>query len=259
MKEKPIAFFDSGIGGLTVFKQLKELLPNENYIYFGDLKNIPYGEKSKEELVNFSKIILDFFEEKNIKAAVMACNSTSANAYEEVKNDYDFNIYPIIQTCAKEIASLPIKNIGVFATEATIKSNAYKNELKKYNPSLEIIEIACPEWVNIVEKKKQNEAESINLVKKYLDEMQKNKPDKIILGCTHYPYLMEILKTFAKEDLFIDPAQIFAQSIKKDLEEKSLLSFGCKGSEEFFVSKNPEQFKDSASVFYDLKTLPKLV
>lgn len=254
-----IGFFDSGVGGLTVFDKVKKLLPNEDYLYFGDLKNIPYGEKSKENLLKIADSIFKFFETKKVKAVIMACNTTSANTYEELKDKYNFKIYPIIQSCASLIAKLPIQKIGVFATEATIKSGVYARELKKYNPNLEVFEMSCPPWVNIVETKAQNEPESINLVNYYLSKMLQNKPDKIILGCTHYPYLMDILGEFAPKEMFIDPAEYFAEFIKKDLEKNNLLNNKKIGSEEFFVSANPENFKEASSMFYPVKKLPTLI
>lgn len=254
-----IAFFDSGVGGLTVFEKLKKLLPNENYLYFGDLKNIPYGSKSKEELLKIADSIFKFLESKDVKAVVMACNTTSANTYEELKNNYGFKIYPIIQSSARVIAQMPIKKIGVFATEATINSGAYARELEKYNPHLEVFEMSCPPWVGIVEEQLQDKPESIEIIQSSLNKMLENEPDKIILGCTHYPYLLDVLARFVSKDKFIDPALYFAEFIKADLSANGLLNDGNVGSEEFLVSANPEQFKSAASMFYPLKNLPELV
>lgn len=259
LKQKKIAFSDSGIGGLTVFKKLKELLPNEDYIYFGDLKNVPYGEKSKEELIKIADKIFKFLESKDIKALVMACNTTSANAYEELKDKYNFKIYPIIQSCASIIAKLPIKKVGLLATEATIKSGVYAKELKKYNPNLEVFEASCPPWVGIVEEGRQKEAKSVACVESYLGKILHNYPDKIILGCTHYPYLLDVLAKFTPKDMFIDPAQYFAEFIKNDLAVNDLLNDSNRqGREEFYVSADPENFKKSAASFYSLKQVPVL-
>lgn len=251
-----IAFFDSGVGGLTVLDKMKKILPNENYLYYGDLKNFPYGEKSKEELIEIADKIFKFFETQNVKAVVMACNTTSANTYDDLKGKYNLKIYPIIQSCASIIAKLPISKVGVFATEATIKSGVYGNELRKHNPSLEVFEISCPPWVKIVEEKTQDKQESIECIKSYLDNMLQNNPDKIILGCTHYPYLLDILSKFAPRDLFIDPAEYFAAFIKSDLGVNNLIKETGTGSERFFVSANPESFKQASSVFYPIQELP---
>ena len=138
LEELPIGFFDSGVGGLSVYSKFRNILPSENVIYFGDLKNLPYGNKSKDELIGFAKNILDFFQTKNVKAVVIACNTSSALAYESIKKDYDFNIYPIIQSCAKVISSMDIKRIGVFATQGTVNSGAYKKEIIKYNSKVNV-------------------------------------------------------------------------------------------------------------------------
>jgi len=256
---KPIALFDSGVGGLTVFEKVKKLLPNEDYLYFGDLKNIPYGEKSKEELIVIADEIFKFFETKGVKAVIMACNSTSANTYEVLKDKYSFRIYPIIQACASVIAKLPAEKIGIFATEATIKSGVYGCELKKYNPKLEVFEMSCPPWVKFVEEKTQDSPKNIECIKSYLDKMMVSNPDKIILGCTHYPYLLDILSTFALREMFIDPSEYFAAYIKEDLSINDMLSDNQNGTEHFFVSANPESFKTASSMFYEVKELPTLV
>ncbi|MCM1072628.1 MAG: glutamate racemase [Bacteroides sp.] len=250
-KESPIGFFDSGVGGLSVYSRFRSALPCENTIYFGDLKNLPYGNKSQTELIGFARNILDFFKSKDVKAVVIACNTSSALAYDYVKDAYDFKIYPIIQSCSKVIAKMNLNKIGVFATEGTVKSGAYPRELGKYNPSLEVRAIACPNWVSIVEGVNGVNAELD--IKTHLEEMSEFNPDKIILGCTHYPYLLDKLSKYAPKDLFIDPAEIFVEYIKDDLE---LNDSNSEGSEEFFVSAEPESFLRNSKLFYDVKTLP---
>lgn len=260
MNENPIAFFDSGVGGITVFKQLKQILPNENYMYYGDLKHIPYGEKSNAELLDYTTKVFKFFEEKEAKAVVMACNTTSAAVYDKVKDKFEFKIYPIIQSSAGVIAHLPVKKIGVFATEVTINSNAYQIELKKHNPNLEVVGIACPEFVKIVEEKRQKDEKSQKIIKFYMEQMLKTTPDIIVLGCTHYPYLLDEFSKFAPKDMFINPAKDFADFIKNDLEKNNLLNPSNKeGYEKFYVSANPEAFKDAAQTFYPIKEIPQLV
>lgn len=258
--KKKLAFFDSGVGGVTVFKQVKALLPKEDYIYFGDMKNLPYGEKSKKELIEITDKIFKFFETQDVKAVIMACNTTSANTYDDLKDKYSFKIYPIIQSCASVIAKLPIKKIGILATDATIKSGAYGRELKKHNPKLEVFESGCPPWVGIVEDNKQKELKSVACVESYLGKMLYNFPDKIVLGCTHYPYLMDVLAKFTSKDMFIDPSVYFAEFIKNDLAKNGLLNKKItEGSEEFFVGAYPEKFKETASRFYPIKELPKVI
>ncbi len=256
----PIGFFDSGVGGLTVFSKVKKLLPCENYIYFGDTKNMPYGEKTPERLIELTREAFEFFQNKGVKAVVMACNTTSAVAYEAVKDDYDFVVYPIIQSVAKIIAERRFERIGVFATPATINSHAYVSQIKKYNDNVEVLEVACPEWVKIVEQNRLEEAESRELVSERLSMMKEFAPDKIVLGCTHYPYLMGILNEFLSAEKFIDPSKDFAEFICSDLEKRGLLDVKkTSGKEKFFVSVEPEKFQQSGRVFYELSKLPQVI
>lgn len=218
---------------------------------------MPYGEKTKEQLINFSRGIFNFFERKGVKAVVMACNTTSAVTYDILKNDFDFKIYPIIQSVTKIFAELQVKKIGVLATHATVNSHAYKNGINKINPDIEVIEHACPEWVKIVENKLENKPESINSIRTDLTAVLNQNPGKIILGCTHYPYLINILKQFAPEELFINPAEAFAKYIKSDLEKSGLIAANKTGTEKFFVSGNPQNFINAASIFYKIKEQPQ--
>jgi len=252
----PVGFFDSGVGGLSVYARFKKLLPYENTLYFGDLANMPYGSKTKEQLVSYARNILDFYKEKCVKAVVIACNTSSAQAYDVIKDEYDFKIYPIIQSCAKVIASGNYKKIGVFATEATVKSGVYTRELCKYNQDLLVQEIACPNWVPIVESSNYKDEKAIFDVKSQLEQMLRFSPDKIILGCTHYPYLKGLLTQFAPDNLFIDPAEIFVKFIENDM---PLNASGIQGTEEIFVSANPESFMEHSKIFYGVKKLPTLI
>ncbi len=256
----PIGFFDSGVGGLTVYSKFREKFPNENCLYYGDTAHLPYGNKSKDELISYARHIMDFFKSQNVKAVVIACNTSSSAAYDTIKNEYDFKIYPIIQCCAKIIGEMPIKRLGIFATEATIKSGVYESEIKKYNSSMEIYPQSCPNWVNIVESKGQDDSQNIKIIYEDLCRMLVHNPEKIILGCTHYPYLKIILSMFAPYYMFIDPADFFVDYIGKDLRLSGLQNNSeDKSYEKIFVSANPEQFKVAAEMFYKLKEIPKLV
>lgn len=258
-KIAPIAFFDSGVGGLTVYSKFRKLLPTENCIYFGDLKHLPYGNKTKEELITYSRNIFNFFKSQNVKAVVMACNTSSAATYSTVAQEYDFKIYPIIQSCASIIAKLPISRLGIFATESTISSGVYPSEINKYNPSINVFSQSCPEWVNIVESTTQTEPKKMDIIKADLEKMLINNPDKIVLGCTHYPYLLDVLSKFSGKNLYIDPAEYFVEYIKSDLAENDLLNESSEqGTEEFYVSANPEQFETSAKMFYNATNTKKI-
>lgn len=256
----PIAFFDSGVGGLTVLNKVKKILPNENFIYYGDTLHVPYGEKSKDELLEYSDNILKFFEEKGCKAVVMACNTTSSVIFDDINGKYNFKLYPIVQSVTKILAQLPIERIGVFATRATINSNVYPREIAKYNQDMKVFGQHCPEWVNIVENNTLNAPVSIDIIKSDLDKMMQNEPQKIVLGCTHYPFLRKVLSNFQNDDLFIDPAIPFAEYIKTDLGQCGLLNESpSQQFEEFYVSSNPLQFQIASKMFYNLTEEPKLL
>ncbi len=258
--DSPIAFFDSGIGGLTVLNKVKKILPDENYLYYGDTAHVPYGEKTKEQLLDYSADILKFFEQKHCKAVVMACNTTSSVIYDEIRDKYNFKLYPIVQSVAKILSGLPIERLGVFATRATINSNVYPREIAKYNTKMQVFGQHCPEWVNIVEHNLLTDIDSLAHGTSDLDKMLENNPDKIVLGCTHYPFLTKVLSKFADENLFIDPAVSFAEFIKEDLENSGLLNHSCGSKyEEFYVSSCPERFKSSSKMFYNLKKQPQLL
>ncbi len=219
---------------------------------------MPYGEKTEEQLIEFADKIFRFFEAKQAKAVVMACNTTSAITYEKLKDNYNFKIYPIIQSVCSTLAKLNnVNKLGVIATPATTKSHTYSKEIKKYNANMEVFELAAPNWVRIVEEHRINQPQSIMQVQEILDVMKEFNPDKIVLACTHYPYLTGILKKFMPEDKFIDPALYFAQNIKQDLEKNNLLNNKFE-YEKFYVSSNPENFKTASELFYKLKNLPEL-
>ena len=205
---------------------------------------MPYGEKTKKELLSYADKILKFFKSKDAKAVIMACNTTSSMIYDDIKEKYGLKIYPIIQTVAKDLAKY--EKIAVFATPATVNSDAYQNEIHKYNKNSHIVQIACPKWVKIVEENKVNSRETLDFICEKFDELNGFEPDKIILGCTHYPYLLNVLSNFAPREIFIDPAEIFAKSIMNDLKSTNDKS----GFEEFYVSSNPEKFQLSSYTYF---------
>lgn len=254
-----IGVMDSGVGGLTVLKQLLSCCPQENYIYFGDTKNLPYGEKTKEQLIEIVKEIFEFFEQKKVKAVVLACNTTSATAYEELKDKYPFKIYPLIQSVARYMsADKGLLKLGVMATEATVKTQTYTKEFKKYNPDIEVHEQACPMWVPIVEKHITNYDEE-HAIGDYLKNVLAFNPQKIILGCTHYPYLMDKISKYAPAELFINPAQIFARYIIEDLKQNNLINTSQTGSVHYYASSNPDSFRSNAKMFLEIDETPQLI
>lgn len=240
-----IGVFDSGVGGLSV---LKKLVPyGGNYIYFGDTKNLPYGSKTKEEIISFTRNIIKFFIQKGAKKVIMACNTSSALSYETLNNEFGSNIkiYPLIQSAAPYIAKKGNK-IGIMATDGTVKSLTYTREIKKHNREAQVYEISCPEFVPIVENRLYNDEKSINYVKEKLRYLLDKKCDKIVLGCTHYPYLLPILTKWADPSIFIDPAEYMIEIVKSNPK-------GLPLNLEFYVSDDPLRFKKSAELFMEIK------
>ena len=250
-KSKVIGVFDSGVGGLTVLKKLAEAMPNENYLYFGDTARIPYGEKSKEELLQYVREILDWFGQNKTKAVLMACNTSSAVTLDIVKNEYNFPIFGLINPTANHIANLNIKRVGVIATSATANSKAYSSAIKNINPDKEIFEIACPGLVEIVESGTMDSVKSKNLIKSYINPLIQNEVEKIILGCTHYPYLSPVISELTDNpDILINPADFIIHQAKKELENLNLLNDKEPGSRHYYVSSNPEKFVKIGHKFY---------
>ena len=247
-----IGLLDSGVGGLSVLAELYKLMPNKDYTFFGDTKNIPYGTKSKEEIFLYTKKILEFFISQNIKTAVFACNTTSAVAYDRLKEYFKnkIKIYPLIQTVAKDsIKNLEDKDtIAILATKATINSKKYEEEIKKYNKNINVVGIDCTGFVEIVENRLYNDKNSLELIKSKLKIARQHNAKRIVLGCTHYPYLVDIFKSILNIEYF-NPALSLAQTIKQDLDEKN----SQKGKLRFCVSKNPNEFILSAKAFFEVE------
>ncbi|MBQ8848431.1 MAG: glutamate racemase [Candidatus Gastranaerophilales bacterium] len=251
--ENYIGVLDSGVGGLSVLSQLVKLMPEKNYLFFGDTKNVPYGTKTPQEIFNYTKKILEFFISKNVKHAVFACNTTSAVAYDELKNYFKdkIKIFPLIQSVAKtSIENLKDnETIAILATKATINSKKYNEEIHKINSKINVLGIDCTGFVEIVENRLYNDKQSIELIKSKLDIAKNNNAKRIVLGCTHYPYLEEIFKNILNVEYF-NPALCLAQIVKNSLPKNTS---NTKGTIQFFVSKNPNEFILSAKTFFDVK------
>ncbi len=250
MKNNPIGIFDSGVGGLSVLKEIAQRLPNEDYIYFGDTARVPYGEKNEEELIGYSREILDWFKRKNVKAVLMACNTSSAITLDIVQDEYDFPVYGLIKPASQFFAAKQSR-IGVLATSATVKADAYKNNILKSSCDCEVFQVECPGWVEIVENGLIDEASSRGLVEKYVKKLIEQDVEHIVFGCTHYPFLADLIKEVAPEHVqLIDPAVFLTDFVENDLKEKDLISNSIKGSKYYFVSSNPEKFIKNARLFY---------
>ncbi len=246
MDNRPIGVFDSGIGGLTVLKEITEQLPGEDIVYFGDTARIPYGTRSKETVIKYVLQSFKFLLTQDIKAIVVACNTASALAMEEAQKEYDLPIIGVVEPGAKAAASATKNSkIGVIGTEGTINSQAYQKTIRKILPSAEIIGVACPLFVPIVEEGWENSDVAYMTAKKYLLELKEHEIDTLVLGCTHYPVLRYTIdKVMEGKVTLVNPAYETAKAVKGILKEKNLFSSKLDGGEQrFYVSDDPEKFK----------------
>ncbi len=248
MNNQPIGLFDSGLGGLTVLSELKNLMPNENYIYFGDTARVPYGSKSKETIIEYSRQIIRFLISKNVKMIIIACGTASSLAFDTVKKEFDIPIINVITPTAKSIES---SNIGVVATNATIKSNAWKKEILKNHPNVKITSKACPLFVPIVEEGLANTKIADSVIDLYLKDFSKSKIDSLILGCTHYPILAKkINKYFQGKVNLININKACAKEALSSLKKKSQLNTQSgKNYTYAYTTDSTLSFKKNAKLF----------
>lgn len=254
-----IGVMDSGVGGLTVLSELVKVLPSSKYIYFGDTANLPYGCKTKEEILFFNRNILNFFLTLGVKDIAIACNTTSALTYEDLKKEFTprgLRIFPLIHSAAYD-AALGLKDgdcICVLATSATAKSGKYAAEIQKINPGIKVVEIPCPGFVEIVENRRYDAKESYLAVEEKMKIVLENNAKRIILGCTHYPYLLNLLSKFAPRDIFFNPAHSLAKAVASVVKNTETA-----GDVDFYVTNNPDEFKRSAKMFFEINKEVQLV
>ena len=245
MDKRPIGVFDSGLGGLTVVKAMKKLLPNESILYFGDTARLPYGVKSKKLVIEYSNQITKFLIKKNAKMIIVACNTATAMALEELK--YNFKDTPIIGVIEPGSIQASLdsinKKIGVIGTVATIKSGAYKYALKSIDDNINVFSKDCPLFVPFVEEG-MVQGEAINLIVEYYLSGFQSKIDTMILGCTHYPLLEPAIKRYAKGIKLVDSASAVAKHAVKILNDRKIKNgYEKRGSLDCFVTDLPRQFE----------------
>lgn len=196
MDKRPIGIFDSGVGGMTVLAELKQHFPNEDLIYLGDTKNFPYGDKSKENIIKLSTKCASYLISKDVKLIIIACGTATSQALEELKKIYRLPIEGIISATIENIKKNQNNNlkIGVIATEGTIKSNKWEEELKKEIENVEVINKACPLLAPMAEQGWTNNAVAKEAIKEYMKPFKEKGIDKIVLGCTHYPLFKELIR-----------------------------------------------------------------
>ena len=245
----PIGVFDSGVGGLTVAREIMRQMPNEKIIYFGDTARVPYGNKSKDTVTRFSKQIVRFLHTFDVKTIVVACNTASAYALEELEAETDIPMIGVVKPGAKAACEVT-KNgkIGVIATEATISSRIYNQYITQLNKDVTIYGKACPLFVPLIEEGLWVDPVTDEIAKRYLTELIDLDIDTLILGCTHYPLIRSTLGRIIGEDVnLVNPAYETAVELKELLQEKGLLNdrhpaLG-ENQYQFYVSDTAEKFK----------------
>lgn len=246
----PIGVFDSGVGGLTVAREITRQLPNESIVYFGDTARVPYGSKSKDTIIRYSRQIVRFLRTKNVKAIVVACNTASAFALDTIESELDIPVIGVVKPGAKSaIENTKNKRIGIIGTEGTIKSELYTEYIKGKDSEISVIGKACPLFVPLVEEGMLHDPVTDEIASRYLEELKNQDIDSLILGCTHYPLLRSTVGKIMGPDVnLVNPAYETAISLDALLKKNGIKADeNVKPCYEFFVSDAEDKFKAFAN------------
>lgn len=251
-KTAPIGVFDSGVGGLTVVREITRQLPHENIVYFGDTARVPYGSKSKSNIIRFSEQIIRFLKTKQVKAIVIACNTASALALDVVREEFDLPIIGVIVPGARAaVEATQNGEIGVVGTDATVKSGTYTKVIRQMNPQMHVREKACPLFVPLVEEGFKEHVVTEEVIEYYLESLKNTNIDAMILGCTHYPLLRSKIRAYMGDKIqIVNPAYETAMDLKRLLQNEKMENDGTEGVSsryEFYVSDAAEKFVDFAN------------
>ena len=252
-QDAPIGVFDSGVGGLTVAREIMRQIPNEKIVYFGDTARVPYGSKSRDTVTRYSRQIVRFLQAQRVKAIVVACNTASAYALDELEREIDIPILGVVKPGAKVAAeSTGNGKIGVIGTEGTINSRIYATYIKQIDETIEVIGKACPLFVPLVEEGLLKDPVTDEIAMRYLSELKDLDIDTLILGCTHYPLIRSTVGRIMGERVtLVNPAYETARELKELLKAEGLLNQKEMGLGEnkyrFFVSDGAEKFKQFAT------------
>ena len=248
MDNRPIGVFDSGLGGLTCVKELKNILPHEDIIYFGDTGRVPYGTRSDKTIIKYAKQDIAFLLEKNIKMIIVACGTVSSVALKHIEDDYDIPVIGVLEPAVLKAKTLAkTGKIGIIGTGSTIGSGAYEKALEARDITTK--SLACPLFVSLVENGYENHEVAHIVSKEYFEPFITYKPEILIMGCTHYPIMKNVFKKILGEIDYIDPGKETAIYAKKLLERKDMKSEKEIGTYKFFVSDEVYNFKELASKF----------
>ncbi|MCS7163637.1 MAG: glutamate racemase [Thermodesulfovibrio sp.] len=255
MKQKPIGIFDSGVGGLTVLKEISKILPNEDLIYLGDTARVPYGIRSAETVIKYSIECANFLFKKGVKVLVVACNTSSSVSLQALKERLPISVIGVIEPGVK--AALKVtKNgkIGIIGTEATIMSEAYPKKIKEMKPDIQVVSKACPLFVPLVEEGILEGIIAELIVERYLKELKKSGIDTLILGCTHYPLLKKTIQKYMDGIQLVDSAEEVSREVKELLYNQGIINDKKdSGTKTFYVTDSPDRFRKIGEIFLNCK------
>ena len=243
MQDRSIGIFDSGVGGLTVFKEIATLLPEENLLYLGDTARVPYGTKSVETVQRYALEAADFLVDQGVKLLVVACNTASAVALPLLRERFQLPVIGVIEPGARRAAQSQSHRIGVIGTEGTINSHRYSEAIRALLPDAQIFSAACPLFVPLTEEGWAEHEISRLTAMEYLQPLLKAKIDTLVLGCTHYPLLRNILRQVLGDAVtLVDSAEETAKSVRQLFQAEGLSRLGQGGNSAFFVTDVPTRF-----------------
>ncbi|MBV6623110.1 MAG: glutamate racemase [Rivularia sp. (in: Bacteria)] len=255
----PIGIFDSGVGGLTVLRQLYEQLPSESVIYFGDTARLPYGIRSQEEIIQFTREIIFWMESQGVKMVIMACSTSSALALETVRSEFKVPILGLILPGAVSAVKAG-KRIGVIATPATAKSNAYKQAIQEINSNAQVWQVGCPEFVPLIEQNRVDDPYTKEVARSYLEPLLEQNIDTLVYGCTHYPHLATLLRSLLGESIkLVDPGKSVIEACIQELDLLGLKNNFPPLPTKFAVSGSPQQFAQSSVQWLGCTPIVELV
>ncbi|MGA1263219.1 MAG: glutamate racemase [Prochlorothrix sp.] len=255
----PIGIFDSGVGGVTVLRELYNQLPQESVVYFGDTARLPYGTRSPQEILTFVQEILGWMASQGVKMVIMACNTSSALALEAVQGQYPFPVLGLILPGAKA-AVRQGRRVGVIATPATVASNAYAQAIQEANPQAETWQVACPQFVPLIESNQIHTPQMRSVAQEYLEPLIAQQIDTLIYGCTHYPHLAPVLRTLLDPTVqLINPAVHVVAAAVRELDALGLRHTGPAVPTRFYTSGPPAQFATLAAQWLGYRPLVELL
>ncbi|SFP35540.1 glutamate racemase [Oscillibacter sp. PC13] len=254
MDNRPIGVFDSGLGGLTAVRSLRQILPEENLVYFGDTARVPYGGRARETILKYARQDVRFLRSFDLKAILIACGTVSTTSLETLQTENDLPIVGVVEpTCRRAVAVTKNKKVGMIATLASVRSSAYETTIHRLSPETEVFSRPCPLFVPLTENGRIHRGDVVieTVAREYLEPLKVTGVDTLILGCTHYPLLTDIIGDVCGPDVtLVSAGEESAFELKRLLKANGLRADEHqRGEVEFYVSERPEDFEQIASLF----------